>query len=444
MMTLEEISRPIPCMCKMFFDLRNIFLIIMKHMRNMRWIILYYPLKAGYSTKIFLKNYLLAKEMAKKIKELQFMIQSIVITFHKGKDMLFYCLKRLLATTSDDVEIIIIGNNVNRKEIDFGIPFSRCIYYKIYENIQYPKAINFGVSKCHGEIVTFVDADIFVWDNWYEPLLSLMLSSPKIGAVGAKLINPLNQRILDFGIMYSRFNSAHTLMGARFNHPLAMHNRKVQAICSAILMTKKSIFNEIGRLDIELPYAYTDCDYCIKIAEKGYENWVVAASCAYHKGSTSYANSKSNFSYYRSDAKGIFAMKDYGKLNYDIKEWYIAACSYMKQHYPNIASKFMLIDMSTLYDRKDYYQLISTALNISFLDILEIPYTRRDCKHIILHDTISYNYIDLATPILYFVDIFTSLHNNSLWFNLRDISKDLVIDRHGNVVPALYVFDETY
>ena len=372
------------------------------------------------------------------------MKQSIIITFHKDKNMLFYCLKRLLETTPEEVEILIIGNNVNREALDFEIPFPRCIFYKIYENIQYPKAINFGVSKCKGEIVTFIDADIFVWNDWYEPLLNLLLSSPKIGAVGAKLINPLNQRILDFGIMYSRFNSAHTLMGVRYNHPLAMNNRKTQAICSAILMTKKSVFNEIGGLDIEIPYAYTDCDYCLKIAEIGYENWLAADSCAYHKGNTSKANSKTNFSYYHSDAKGIFAMKDYGKLEYDINDWYKLACSYVKQSYTDIAQKYMLIDMSTLYDRRDYYKIISAGLEIEFLDILEIPHTQRDCQHIILHDTIPYNYIDLATPMLYFVDTFTSLHNNSLWFNLRDISKDIVVDRHGNILPAALVSDESY
>lgn len=372
------------------------------------------------------------------------MKQSIIITFHKDKNMLFYCLKRLLETTPEDVEIIIVGNNVNAEKLDFDIPYERCTYYKIYENIQYPRAINYGVSQCNGEIITFLDADIFVWDNWYEPLLNRILSSEKVGSVGAKLINPLDQRILDFGIMYSRFNSAHTLMGARYNHPLAMYDRQTQAICSAILMTRKSIFNELGGLDIEIPYAYTDCDYCIKLAEKGYENWLAANSCAYHKGSTSKTNSKTNFSYYHSDAKGIFAMKDYNKLTYDITEWYEIACLHFKNHYPNIASQYVLIDMSTLYDRKEYYQLITDNLDIEFLDILEIPHTQRDCHHIILHDAISYNYIDLATPILYFVDMFTSLHNNSLWFNLRDISKDLVVDRHGNIVPATFVFDETY
>lgn len=372
------------------------------------------------------------------------MKQSIIITFHKNRDMLFFCLKRLLKTTSEDVEIIIVGNNVNSYELDFEIPFQRCNYYRIYDNIQYPRAINYGVNKASGEIITFIDADIFVLDNWYEPLLSKMLSSDNIGTVGAKLINPLNDRILDFGIMYSRFNSSHTLYGARYNHPLAMEDRKVQAICSAIMMTKKSLFNSIGGLDVEIPYSYTDCDYCIKLSELGYENWVMANSCAYHKGNTSIINSKTDFSYYHSDAKGIFAMKDYPKLVYDLDEWYSYVCSYTRKHFPAISSSYVLVDMSTMYDRKNYYNIISKGLNIEFLDIIEIPYIQRDCHHIILHDIVSFNYIDLLTPILYFVDTFISLHNNTLWFNMRDISKDLVIDRHGNIIPAPLVFDKSY
>lgn len=372
------------------------------------------------------------------------MTQSIIVTFHKNRNMLMYCLKRLVETTPANVEIIIIGNNINRNELDFKINLPRCTYYKIYENIQYPKAINFGVAKSNGDVITFVDADIFVFDHWYEKLLELFISSPQIGAVGAKLINPINQRILDFGIMYSRFNSAHTLMGAKYNHSLAMKSRKVQAICSAILMTSKSVFYEVGGLDEEIPYAYTDCDYCIRIAEHGYENWISAYSCAYHKGGTSQENSKTNFNYYHSDAKGIFAMKDYPKLQYDLEKWYQTACNYAKDTYDNMASKYFLIDMSTMYDRKDYYKMISQYLNIEYLDIVEQPNTQRDCKQIVLHDVISYNYIDLASPILYFVDTFTSLLDNSFWRDFRNVEKDLIIDRHGNVVPFVDMLSGSY
>lgn len=362
------------------------------------------------------------------------MKQSIIITYHKNKDMLYYCLKRILDTTTKEIEILIIGNNANASELNLEILDSRCKYYKFNTNMQYPKAINFGVSKCSGEIITFVDADIFVWDGWYEALLKCFLHKSNIGAVSAKLLNPLNSRILDFGIMYTRFNASHTMLGLKYDHPLAMHDRKVQTVCSAILMTRKSIFEQVGGLDEEIPYSYTDCDYCFRLRDSGFESWVASNSCAFHKGSTSSINSKTDFSYYRLDAKGIYGMKDYNKFIYDTWDWYKISIDYFKKAGFEISSKYFLVDLSTMYDRTNYYSMIIENLGIQFLDILECPDTIRDNEHIVLYEKISFNYIDLSSPIIYFVDTFVGLFNNRLWFDLRDISKDLVIDRHGNII----------
>lgn len=50
------------------------------------------------------------------------MKHSIVIPFHKNKDMLCYCLKTLERTIPFDIEIVIIGNNANPAELDFQLP----------------------------------------------------------------------------------------------------------------------------------------------------------------------------------------------------------------------------------------------------------------------------------------------------------------------------------
>ena len=67
------------------------------------------------------------------------MQQSIIITYHKNKDMLYYCLKRIIETVDKNVEILIIGNNVNASELDIKIDSQRCKYYKIQANLQYPR-----------------------------------------------------------------------------------------------------------------------------------------------------------------------------------------------------------------------------------------------------------------------------------------------------------------
>lgn len=355
--------------------------------------------------------------------------------------MLFSCLKRLLKTIPEDVEIIIIGNNVKREELDFEIKDFRCKYYKIYQNLQYPKALNFGVEKCAGEIITFVDADIFVWEGWYEALLKTFLSSDKIGVVGAKLINPLNNRILDFGIMYSKYNAAHTMMGLLYDHPLASVDRRVQTVCSAIMMTSKTLYKKAGGMDEDIPYSYTDCDYCFRLRDIGYETWVSAGAAAYHKGGTDPNNSKSAFSYYRLDAKGMYGMKDYAKIIYDNKEWYDISADYFLKTYPLTVHKYLLLDLTTLYDRDSFYEIIKESLNIQLLDIIERPNSIRDNEHIVLYNDSSFEFIDMTTPILYFVDTFVALFDNKLWFKLRNIQYDLVVDRHGNILPLSLIAD---
>ena len=362
------------------------------------------------------------------------MEQTIIVTFHKNPDMLNYCIKRLRATCPVDTQIIIMANNSNSDALKFEVE-GNCKILRINRNLQYPKAINYAMQYCQTEIVTFMDADVFVWNGWNEALLQKMTKIENAGALGAKLVNPLNNRILDFGIMYSRFNAAHTMMGLLYDHPLAAYDRKVQAACSAILMTKRSLFREVGGMDEELPDAYTDCDYCFRLRDHGYDTWVVADSIAYHRGSTDTNNSKSAFSYYRADAKGIFGMKDYAKIDCDMEANYKKSAAYFRETYGITARKFLLIDFTTMYDREEYYRYVSEALNLEFLDIRERPCSVRDDKRIILYNTLGFSCIDLTTPVLYFVDTFISLFENRLWFTMRNIENDIVVDRHGNILP---------
>ncbi|MCR0329378.1 glycosyltransferase [[Clostridium] innocuum] len=358
--------------------------------------------------------------------------QSIIIPFHKDKNMLFYSLKTLMATIDEEIEVIIVGNNMNYDEIDFDIPFPNCKYYKIKENLFYPKAINYGVSKCNGDIITLCDPDIFYTKGWYKPLLK-MIDKDTVGSVSSKLINPCNGRIMEYGVYFSKYNAIHAAAGLKKTHRLASIDRKAQAACSAILMTKKDLFFNIGGMDHDLPFAYTDFDYCIKLNKLGYDTWIASDSEVYHKGNTDPNNSKYySFGYLRTECKGMFYAKDFSKLSLDFMEWFKVTADYFKDEHPEIENKFMLVDLSTMYNRDEFYNIIQNVLNVEFLDYYQVNMKTRNVKDIALHNTISFNLIDLNTPILLFVDTFLSLFNNRLWFNLRDISKDIVVDKNGN------------
>lgn len=366
------------------------------------------------------------------------MKQSIIIPFHKDKDMLLYSLKTLYETlpSNQDIEIIVVGNNQIPSELNFELPWSEVKFYKIYENLFYPKAVNYGVSKASGEIITLCDPDIFYLSNWYMPLLNSFIDK-KAGAVSSKLINPCTGRILDFGVYYSKYNAIHSLMGAKADHPLAKYNRQVQSACSAVLMTSKKLYETVGGMDIDLPFAYPDFDFCLKLHTKGYPIWVIADSVVYHKGSTDSNNSKYySFSYLKTDCKGLFYAKDYDIIRMDFGDWFKESYEYFRKLHPQYPSKYMLLDLTTMYNREDYYSVMQKKLNLIFLDKEVISLKRRNAPEIPLHQTVSFNLIDCNSPILYFTDTFTSLFHNDLWFKMRDIKNDIVIDRHGNILPC--------
>ena len=51
-----------------------------------------------------------------------------------------------------------------------------------------------------------------------------------------------------------------------------------------------------------------------------------------------------------------------------------------------------------------------------------------------IYDALPYTFMNVRIPIIYFVDYFPSLVNNQIWSHMRDITKDLVLDSHGNLV----------
>ena len=298
------------------------------------------------------------------------MKQSIVIPFHKDRNMLLFSLKTLLATLpqNQDIEIIVVGNNRNPHELDFELPWKNIKFYKIYDNLFYSNAVNFGVSQSSGEIITLCDPDIFYLPNWYTPLLNTFIEK-NAGAVGNKLINPCTGRILEFGVYYSKFNTVHSLLGVKADHPLTVHTRQVQSVCSAVLMTSKKAFTELKGMDSDLPYAYPDFDYCLRLYQKGYSVWVTGESEVYHKGSSDPNNSKHySFKYLQTDCKGLFYAKDYSFIDMDFGKWYEISYTYFRRNYPDFPSKYMLIDMSTRSCEGRFFPLGHPLFRPRFVD----------------------------------------------------------------------------
>lgn len=363
-------------------------------------------------------------------------LHSFIIPYHSNRNLLYLNLELLNKTLPKGIskEIIIVANNKSEKELDLDLPETEYNIIKVNKDLLYANAVNLGVNECHGDVVTLCDEDLFYLPNWYEPLFEKLNSNTKIGAVSSKLINPTDNTVQDFGVAFSPYNINHPTLGLPCDHPYASFDRKVQSVCSAVLMTTRSAYHSVNGMDVSMSYLCCDCDFVIKLKEIGLETWVVAASKVYHKGNTSTKNTKiSRYSYLASDARSMFYGKNFHRIEIDMGDWLkTVGRLFLETH--NISKKFTILNISSFFSSQWYFNAIKEALHIEYYDIYTFNPYERWIKQLQLYDYIPLNFLNYSSPFIYFVDQLKSLRGNEIWYLLRDTSKDIAIDFHGNIM----------
>lgn len=361
--------------------------------------------------------------------------QSIIMPYHRNKDMLMYTTTQLEKYIDSDVEIIVVGNNTDKRELDVELS-PRIRFVKVSKSMLYSETVNMGVDMAKGDIITLCDQDIFSFSNWYIPLLKKLKSNSQIGSVSPKLIEPSSSRIIDFGIEYSKKHIVHTLRGHKCDYTLALSDRSVTSTTSAILMTYKSLYKSVGGMDTDMPYCCSDCDIGLKFLKKGYENWVVSDSIAFHRGSSSQFNGKKlSFDHLREESHIMFWRKNtqeplFPTVGRDIKR--------SIEHIRSVSELKPLYTMINLSTTSEYEWYMNTFAEYAGCDISDIhSYKSGQANYrdqLQIYDSVPYSFMDYSTPLIYFVDYFPSLKDNIIWQRMRNIENDLVYDIAGNVV----------
>jgi GT2 family glycosyltransferase len=365
---------------------------------------------------------------------------SIVIPFHKNADMLYLSLHTLSESIKDlDVEIIVVANNACSNEIKLNLPETYQLI-QVNENLFYPRAVNLGVEYAHNKYLVLCDPDIFYTQDWLLSLYKTFIGHKNTGCVGAKLINPINNRVMDYGCGFKGTHSAHYGRGFLYNHTYLEQDKETICFCGAILFCEKNMYYQLGGMDVSMPYSFCDYDFTLRTGEQGLLNYVSTDAIVYHKSYIDQNNSKYySFSYLREDSVVAFYRKyptlpdTYATNLSTFFEWY-------KTNGIIFGIEYMLINFSTVMDWREYITTIE-ALGFICLDIYSCAVRERYAQRLDLSDLLNRKYIGLKTPLLYFVDNFTSLFGNSLWFSLRQNNDDIVIDRDGNIVPIYQIIN---
>lgn len=175
-------------------------------------------------------------------------------------------------------EFVIVENNSTEQEtFDYYKKLEaehdnvRVVYYE--GGFNYSKINNFGAAAARGEYFLLLNNDTeLIEGNCIRELLGYCMRED-VGIVGAKLLYE-DDTIQHAGVVVGFGGTAgHAYIG-KSRYDTGYFGRLLcaqdySAVTAACLMTKRSVYEEVGGLTEELAVAFNDVDYCLKVRETG-------------------------------------------------------------------------------------------------------------------------------------------------------------------------------
>lgn len=204
---------------------------------------------------------------------------SIVVPTRDAVELVRACVGSVLERTAyPDFEIVLVDH-------DSADPASRLFFGQLARDprlrvvdfhgpFNWAAINNAAVRQCRGEVLCFLNNDVQVAaEDWLEEMVARLLR-PGIGAVGAKLLYP-NGTVQHAGVVVGAGGAAeHAFVGLAAGQPghlgQAVLPRTVSAVTGACLATTRAAFDAVGGFEMaNLPVAYSDVDYCLKLRQAG-------------------------------------------------------------------------------------------------------------------------------------------------------------------------------
>jgi GT2 family glycosyltransferase len=219
---------------------------------------------------------------------------SIIVPTRDGQ-FLSRCLESLFRLTAyPNFEVVVLDNgSVGRLALDI-LRGSETLLKVIRDErpFNYSGLNNFAANRCEGELLCLLNDDCEVTTtDWLGEMVG-QVAQPGVGAVGAKLLYPDGRIqhagvILGFDGVAGHANRLQDRLAP--GHGGRLHvAHSVGAVTGACMVTRRDVWNEVGGLDDQnLPIAFNDVDYCLRIREAGWQSvWTPFAEMLHHESLT--------------------------------------------------------------------------------------------------------------------------------------------------------------
>lgn len=227
---------------------------------------------------------------------------SIIIVNWNTRDLLACCLESVLAQqedslTPDEMEVFVVDNasaDGSAAMVAERFPWVRS--FANHENVGFARANNQALAQATGAGILLLNPDAVLHPGALAALLDFLITHPRAGAIGARLLNADGtlqlscHPMLTPGREFWRLIFLDRLL-PRATYPMRQWDtaapRQVEAIKGACLLLRRQALDEVGWLD-ESYFMYTEeVDLCYRLSRAGWELWYEPTAVVTHFGGAS-------------------------------------------------------------------------------------------------------------------------------------------------------------
>lgn len=187
------------------------------------------------------------------------------------------CLQSLVKTRYSRFEVVVVSDCEEAPAWIHALSIAEGIRWQPHPqtgSFNFAEKINAGAAAARGEHLLLLNDDTeALHEEWLEAMLEHS-QRDGVGAVGGKLLYPdgrLQHIGLILGVCGVAAHAFHQHPGSSFGYASsAVGVRNYSAISAACLMTRRSVFEEVGRFDPAFPIDFNDVDYCLRLRAAGY------------------------------------------------------------------------------------------------------------------------------------------------------------------------------
>lgn len=194
---------------------------------------------------------------------------SIILVLYNQAEMTYSCLssiKEFLESSRIDVETIIFDNGSSDKTHALLDRIVGATVIKNDANLHFLRGVNTAAEHARGRHILLLNNDTKLTAGSLEAAVETLDRDPTIGAVGGRLILPDGTLQEAGSIIWSDGSCLGYGRGQKPDNAEFMFQRDVDYCSGAFLLTPRSLFERLGRLDVVYaPAYYEETDYCVRV-----------------------------------------------------------------------------------------------------------------------------------------------------------------------------------